>query len=228
MAEEVKSRATGYTLARYIKEAIERTRMPDGPLAQLMGTTKGRVYCWCTGQNAPCWRYLRKLESASGMAIAEYLPEATRGYTLLKNAAAWRDGFRYTAMRRHGVGISWDRYRDALNGIVKEEQLTAKLLIDLCGYYDEWSEGRAIPVQPVQQSGMSRTEEQEQALRVYKYVTGTQRPEVFGLQRKRPKLWICETGALYRIEIDLKNLETRVYWKPTGALSLRRPLHAVA
>ena len=75
---------------------------------------------------------------------------------------------------------------------------------------------------------MSRTEEQEQALRVYKYVTGAQRPEVFGLQRKRPKLWICETGALYRIEIDLKNLETRVYWKPTGALSLRRPLHAVA
>lgn len=228
MAEEVKSRATGYTLERYIKEAIDRTRMPHGPLAQLLGTTKGRIYCWCTGQNAPCWRYMRKIESVSGMAIAEYLPEAARGYTLIKNAAAWRDGFRYTAMRRQGVSISWDRHRDALNGIVKEAQLTAKLLIDLCGYYDRWSEGRAIPVKPVQQYGMSRTEEQEQALRVYKYVTGTQRPEVFGLQRKRPKLWICETDALYRIEIDLKNLEARVYWKPTGALSLRRPLHAVA
>nr|DAW29144.1 MAG TPA: hypothetical protein [Caudoviricetes sp.] len=142
-----KSPSTGYSVTDYVKMVFGHLQMSNTKFAKRVGVTLAQVMRWLREEAEPAMANLWRMEEISGMQIKDYLPEVERGWKLLNTAREWRDGFVRSRMRAKGVQISQGRYRDALNGIVNDERLSASQLIKINNYYEWWRDekGRKKP-----------------------------------------------------------------------------------
>lgn len=250
-----KSPSTGYSVTDYVKMVFGHLQMSNTKFAKRVGVTLAQVMRWLREEAEPAMANLWRMEEISGMLIKDYLPEVERGWKLLNTAREWRDGFVRSRMRAKGVQISQGRYRDALNGIVNDERLSANQLIKINNYYEWWRDEKGRKKSEYErrerqrlarlarrtngqvehckkllarrQSLVDATGEEYAILDIYYRVMGTSGADDFNLRRIVPKIWACETEH-YRVEFDLDKEEIRVFWKETGELSFRRDFRAIA
>lgn len=217
---EIKSPSTGRDLKEYVKDAIDHAGMNLTDFGQRADAARSQVSLWYAGRMIPSVNSLHRIENVSGLKVKEYIPEFERGLMLLRNAASWRDGFRIEKLRQYGVSISEERCADALRGVIHDEKLAVKTLIDLCNYYDWWSKQKTHEKEaPIRLEDIGK----EIIFKAYQKVLGTSNIRTFNLHQENPKLWKSETDC-YRIEFDIAANELRVIWKQSGTLSIKRKL----
>lgn len=217
---EIKSPSTGRDLKEYVKDAIDHAGMSLTDFGQHADTPRSRVSLCYAGRMVPSVRLLHRIENVSGLKVEEYIPEFERGLMLLRNAASWQDGFKHEKLRKYGVSISGERCNDALRGVIHDEKLSVKTLIDLCNYYDWWSEQKTHEKEkPIRLEDIG----EEIIFKAYQKVLGTSNVRTFNLHQENPKLWKSETNC-YLIEFDIAANELRVIWKQSGTLSIKRKL----